>query len=128
MVPLVTCTDCPDVIEVEEMMMSVPVVPTVRPDTMTVPALLRISARAAVPVPEAVAVSGVPDSVSVEPDTVAGVVESVMVARTPVAPDSADVPITSVPAAVPVVLMVGAVAVPMAFATRLSRLVFSEEA
>ena len=68
-VPLVTWTVWPEVIEVEEMMTFVPDVPTVRPPTMTVPALLRSSANAAVPVAEAVVESGTPEMVSVSPET-----------------------------------------------------------
>jgi hypothetical protein len=124
-VPEVTCTDWPEVIEVLEMITSVPEVPTVRPDTMAVPAEFRNSAKAAVPVADAVAESGVPLRVKTLPDTVAGVVLKVNVASTPVAPERAEVPITIVPAAVPVVDMVGAVAVPRSFTTRLSRLVLS---
>jgi hypothetical protein len=90
-------------IEVELIMMSVPDVPTVKPDTIVVPALLRNSARAAVPVPLAVALNGTPERVRTPLETVPGVAERVTDARTPVAPESADVPITSVPAkAVPV--------------------------
>jgi len=111
---------------VDEMMMSVPDVPTVSPETITVPALFRSSASAAVPVAEAVADSGVPEMVRTLPETVAGVVLSVIVARTPVAPDRALVPMTSDPAAVPVVEMVGAVAVPSAFTTRFMRFVLSD--
>lgn len=125
-VPEVTCTVCPEVMAVEDTMMSVPEVPTVRPETITVPALLRSSASAAVPVAEAVAESGVPESVRTLPDTVAGVVLSVIVANTPVAPDRALVPITSVPAAVPVVEIVGALPVPKAFTTRFIRFVFKD--
>jgi len=99
-VPEETVTVPPDVIVVVPRTMSVPDVPTVRPVTMGVPALLRSSAAAAVPDAEAVALNGVPDSVRTAPDTVPGVVPSVMVARTvPIA----DVPMTSEPAeAVPV--------------------------
>lgn len=75
-VPEVTCTVWPEVIEVEEMITLVPEVPTVRPPTMTVPALFRSSASAAVPVADAVALRGVPEMVSVSPETVAGVVDS----------------------------------------------------
>ena len=101
--PLVSDTVWPVDTAVALMMMSAPLVPTVRPETITVPALLRISASAAVPVPDAVAVNGVPEMVRTEPATVPGVDDSVKLANTPVAPESADVPITSVPAeAVPV--------------------------
>lgn len=126
MVPDVTCTVCPEVIDTDEIMMSVPEVPTVRPETITVPALFRSSASAAVPVAEAVADNGTPEIVSTLPDTVAGVVLRVIVANTPVAPDSALVPMTSVPAAVPVTEIVGPVAVPRAFTTRFIRFVFKD--
>ena len=106
------------------MMMSVPLVPTVRPETITVPALLRISAKAAVPVPEAVAVKGVPEIVKTAPATVPGVAESVNVHRTPVAPDSADVPITIVPAVAEPVDD-AAVLLAIKSATNCIRLVFS---
>ena len=80
------------------MMISADDVPTVRPETITLPALSLNSAFAAVPVAEAVAVKGVPDTVKTPLETVPGVEPSVNVAKTPVAPESADVPITSVPA------------------------------
>ena len=106
------------------MIISVPLVPTVKPDTMTVPALLRNSANAAVPVADAVADNGTPESVNTEPDTVPGVALSVIVARTPVAPDKADVPMTSEPAvAVPV--EAAAVLVAIRSATNYIRLVLS---
>ena len=99
MVPLVKVTVWPDVIDTLLRMISVALVPTVRPETITVPALFRISARAAVPVADAVAESGTPEMVRMVLDTiVAGVALSVIVARTPVAPDSAEVPMTNVPA------------------------------
>jgi hypothetical protein len=124
-VPLVTCTVCPEVTDVLEMMMSVPDVPTVRPLTITVPALSLNSAFAAVPVADAVVESGTPEIVSTSPDTVAGVVESVIVARTPVAPERADVPITSDPAETPVVSIVGVPAEPRAFTIIFMRRVLS---
>lgn len=96
--PLVSDTVWPVDTAVALMMMSALLVPTVRPETITVPALLRISAKAAVPVPEAVAVNGVPEIVRTAPATVPGVDDSVKLANTPVAPDNDDVPITSVPA------------------------------
>jgi len=98
MVPDVICTVCPVEIAVALIVMSVPEVPTVRPLTITVPALLRNSARAAVPVALAVAESGVPDNVNTDPETIPGVALSVIVANTPVAPESALVPMTSDPA------------------------------
>ena len=73
-------------------------VPTVRPDTMTVPPLVLSSALAAVPDADAATDNGVPLSVNTEPETVPGVVPRAMVARTPVAPDKPDVPITIEPA------------------------------
>jgi hypothetical protein len=107
------------------MIMSPPLpdVLTVRPETITVPALLRSSALAAVPV--AAAVADTPEAliVKVSPETEPGVVLRGSVARTPVDPDRADVPITREPAAVPVVEIVGDVAVPNELTTRLSRLV-----
>ena len=101
--PEFTVTVWPDVMLVDEMMMSVPLDPTVRPETMTPPELFRNSARAAVPVAVAVAERGVPDRVSTPLVTVPVDALSVMVASTPVAPESALVPITREPAtAVPV--------------------------
>src|SRR5215213_10638257 len=73
-------------------------VPTVRLPTITVPALLRISPLAAVPEAEAVADRGTPASGKTSPETVLAGLGSVIVARTPVAPDKADVPMTRVPA------------------------------
>jgi hypothetical protein len=80
------------------MVISVPLVPTVNPETTTVPALLRISALAAVPVAEAVPET--PDGLSVRtsPEIVAAGLLSVSEQRTPVDPERADVPITRVPA------------------------------
>jgi hypothetical protein len=102
-VPLESVTVWPVEIAVALMMMSAALVPTVRPVTITFPELSRNSALAAVPVAEAVAVNGVPDTVKTPLLTVPGVVPSVNDARTPVEPERADVPITSVPAvAVPV--------------------------
>jgi hypothetical protein len=98
MTPEVSWTVWPDVIDVVEMMMSVAEVPTVKPETITVPALLRSSARAAVPVAEAVTEIGTPEIVSVVPEATAGGFGRAIVARTPVAPDKADVPMTSDPA------------------------------
>ena len=104
--------------------MSVADVPTVKAETITVPALFLISANAAVPVPVAVEVNGVPEMVRTAPATVPGVVESVKLANTPVAPESADVPITSVPAvAVPVEAAATFVAIKSA--TNCIRLVFN---
>jgi hypothetical protein len=91
----VTVTVWPDVIDTEFRMISVADVPTVSPVTTTVPAWLRISASAAVPVADAVADSGVPAKVATAPDMVNGVAGRGMVTNTPVAPDSAEVPITS---------------------------------
>jgi hypothetical protein len=93
----------PDVIEVVPRIISVADVPTVRPETIVVPELLRNSALAAVPVADALADKGVPDSVRTPLDTVPGVVLREMVTRTPVAPLRDEVPITRLPAvAVPV--------------------------
>lgn len=96
--PLESVTVWPEEIAVELIVMSEPLVPTVKSETITLPALSRNSALAAVPVPEAVAVKGVPESVNTPLDTVPGVALSVNDARTPVAPESAEVPTTSVPA------------------------------
>jgi hypothetical protein len=65
---------------------------------------------AAVPDADAVADSGTPSKVRTSPDTEDAGFGRVIVARTPVAPDSADVPITRVPAlpapvAAPIVLL-----------------------
>ena len=97
-VPLVSVTVWPEEIEVELIVMSVPEVPTVRPDTITVPELSRSSALAAVPVAEADAVTPEAFSVSTPPETVPGVELSGKVASTPVAPESADVPMMRLPA------------------------------
>ena len=59
-VPEVTCTVWPVDTAVALIVMSVPLVPTVKPLTTVVPPLVRSSASAAVPVPVAVAESGVP--------------------------------------------------------------------
>lgn len=98
MLPELRVTVWPVEIAVALMMISAELVPTVRPETITLPELSRNSAFAAVPVPEAVAVSGVPEIVRTPLETVPGVVPSVKVARTPVAPDKAEVPMTSEPA------------------------------
>lgn len=98
MVPLDNVTDWPDEIAVALIIISVPLVPTVKPETITLPALSRNSALAAVPVPLAVDVKGVPEIVNTPLDTVPGVVPSVNVTSKPVAPESADVPITNEPA------------------------------
>tara|TARA_R110000868_G_scaffold115530_2_gene308435 strand:- start:753 stop:1082 length:330 start_codon:yes stop_codon:yes gene_type:complete len=98
-VPAVQVTVCPDDIATEPMMTFVPDVPTVRPVTIAVPPVLRNSARAAVPVADAATDSGTPDNVRTPPDTVPAVADSAIVARTPVAPDNADVPMTRDPAA-----------------------------
>jgi hypothetical protein len=97
-VPLEIVTVWPDVTETESRMISEADVPTVSPDTMTVPALFLSSAFAAVPDAEAATDSGVPLNVRTEPETVPGVVLSAMVANTPVAPESDDVPMTKEPA------------------------------
>jgi hypothetical protein len=97
-VPEEQVTVRPEVIDVEPMMMSVPEVPTVRPETMAVPELFRSSAKAAVPVADAVALKGVPESVNTLPDTVPAVALRVKVAKTPVAPLRLAVPTTSEPA------------------------------
>jgi hypothetical protein len=84
--------------DVLEIVMSDPEVPTVKPDTITLPELSRSSAFAAVPVAEAVADKGTPERVKTPLETVPGVALNVTVAKTPVAPDKAEVPITSEPA------------------------------
>ena len=95
-VPELIVTVTPEVNVVVPTVMSVPLVPTVRPETMVLPALSRNSASAAVPEFEIVA-EGVPFRVMTPEATEKLGFCSVMVASTPVEPDKAEVPITSSP-------------------------------
>jgi hypothetical protein len=84
--------------EVLVRLISAPLVATERPDTIVVPELSRSSAFDAVPDADAVPLNGVPEIVKTAPETVAAGADRVMVANTPVAPDSVLSPITSDPA------------------------------
>jgi hypothetical protein len=99
-VPEVIVTVSPVEMTSELRMISAPEpdAPTVRPPTITVPALLRSSASAAVPAVGVLFESGVPPSVNMLPETLAAGFGRVNVAITPVAPESEEVPITSEPA------------------------------
>jgi hypothetical protein len=73
-------------------------VPTVRPETTVLPALSLSSASAAVPLAEGVTDKGVPESVAtLEEIENGGVDDNTTEAKTPVAPESPDVPMTSNP-------------------------------
>ena len=95
--PEVQDNPCPSVTFVLFTIISVPDVPTVSPEAIVVPLLSLSSARAAVPELLAVTLNGVPSSVA----TLLAMEKlgfcNVNVARTPVAPDREDVPMTSRP-------------------------------
>jgi hypothetical protein len=83
--------------DVELIIISVPEVPTVRPDIIVLPPLSLNSAKAAVPVADAVADKGTPSSVATLDAMENDGFCNVIVTRTPVAPDRDDVPITNNP-------------------------------
>ena len=90
-------TVCPLEIDVLLSVMSVPVVPTVRPETWTPPAPSLKRAAAAVPVVDATPECGTPASVMTPADSVHDGFDSVITTKTAAMPA---VPISSVAAAV----------------------------
>jgi hypothetical protein len=98
MLPEVICTGMPVESVVVVRLMFAALVDTVRPETTVLPALSLSSARAAVPPADGVTESGVPERVAVLEDSEnGGVDDSTTEAKTPVAPESPEVPITSNP-------------------------------